>query len=99
MTVDHLDFSKSRYTFVPPLEIEPILESEDGFDLWSFESKEIGISVYVEELENLVDEVADQVDFLWECYGKADPHDLAEDACKLRLSLRKRITQSEVPSE
>lgn len=93
MTFDTIEWGTRRLECFPPLSIEPTRDQESGH-LYRLEDPRLGIDVFAETREQLADELAEQVLFLWDAYAQASPEKFTPAARRLRESLLDRMTES-----
>jgi hypothetical protein len=79
--------------FDPPLHLTPYLD-EDTQQLLVVSDPLLNIHAYAQTREQLTDELAAQVFFLWDEYAQAEPDTLTEGAQALRDALLSRCRET-----
>lgn len=70
----------------PALLLQPILD-EESQQLYVVEVPDLTLHAYAQTREHLLQEISDQIAFLWDTYVEAPAHTLAADALQLREQL------------
>jgi hypothetical protein len=84
-------FNKRRFFFKEPLWLEPELEKEDK-QLIEVEYAALGLNAFARTREELIDEVCEQIAFLWDAYAQADDSKLTPEAQQLKEALLKSVS-------
>jgi len=93
MIFDAIEWGGRRLQFDPPLTLDPMMDDESG-QLYRLEDKDLGIDVFAQTREQLADELAEQVVFLWDTYVQESPEKLTSAAKRLCGALQQRILES-----
>ena len=78
--------------FDPPLVLKPSLDDETR-QLLLVTNEDLGIYVYAQTREQLADELAAEVFFLWDEYAQESPDKLTDKAKELRTKLLNRCRE------
>lgn len=93
MIFDAIEWGGRRLEFDSPLILDVKMDDESG-QLYRLEAKDLGIDVFAQTREQLADELAEQVLFLWDAYAQESPEKLTSAARRLREVLLRRIRES-----
>ena len=78
------------FRFRQPLTLKPSLD-EESQQLYVVEAADLTLLAYAQTREQLLQEIAEQIAFMWDAYVNAVEDDLAADALRLRQRLREDI--------
>jgi hypothetical protein len=92
MTFDRIEWLGRQLVFDPPLTLEPTMDEESG-QLYILIDEKLGIDVYAQTRENVIDELAEQLLFQWDTYAIENPERLTPGARRLREALRSRMRE------
>jgi len=95
MIFDSIEWADRRLTINPPLTLQPTMDDESG-QLYVLVDHHLGIDVFARNREQLADELAEQVLFLWDTYAQEAPDRLTDSARTLREKLQGRIQESDL---
>jgi hypothetical protein len=98
MSFDRIEWHGRQLVFDPPLTLEPTMDEESG-QLYILTDKELGIDVFAQTRENVIDELAEQLVFQWDSYAREVPERLTPGARRLREALLKRMREDEIASQ
>ena len=91
---DHIKGKHRLLSLNPPLEISLRINYHTKY--FSFVDENMGISVHESNLDRVVDEVIDQLVFIWEAYGLGNDGKMTAQAKKYAAYVRQRIKESEL---
>lgn len=98
-SVDLSPIQVSRFTWLerefllnPPLVLTPTLDEETR-QLYVLTDRSFGIDVFAETRDHLVQELYEQIVFLWDTYADEAAERLSPDAYSVMLELKKLITR------
>lgn len=91
MTFSQVEYQQRIFLLVPPLVLEPILDESQQLFLATEDT--LDIHVYASTRDQLADELAEQIAFLYDSYVMEDPTKLSKSALTLRESLHNRIKE------
>ncbi len=83
MTFDRVQYNGRALVLHPPLTLTPHLDQEFG-----------QLHVFAQTREQLAEELAKQLLFLWDAYALEDPARLTESARQLRDELRRGVEEA-----
>jgi hypothetical protein len=92
MTFERVEWHGRQLAMTPPLEIQPTLDEDSG-QLYVLTDEELDIHVFAPTREQAVDELAEQLLFLWDAYARETPERLTAKARQLGQNLRRRIRE------
>lgn len=92
LTVCSVTYNGRSLELDPPLTLVPTLDDESG-QLYMAVDESLGVHVFAPTREQLADELAEQLLFLWDTYAQEDPRHLTESAQHLRDELRTRLRE------
>lgn len=92
MVFDLVSFGDRALRLSPPLVIHPTLDEETK-QLYMAVDKDLDLCAFAHSRESLVDEINEQLLFLWQTYAREDPDRLTEGAQRLRETLRMRMRE------
>jgi hypothetical protein len=92
MIFDHFWVDGVRYDITPPLELHPAPD-ETGELLTAYDAF-MDIYLFAPDTDALIEEVKEQLAFLWEEYACAPDDELTKAACLLKQRLLARIRPS-----
>lgn len=81
-----------QFKFAHPLTLNPYLD-EDTQQLLIVEEPEISLHAFAQTREQLVQEIAEQIAFMWDAYVNPSPRELAPDALRLRHTLVQKVIE------
>jgi hypothetical protein len=90
MTFDRVQYNGRALILHPPLTLTPHLDQESG-QLYVATDERLGVHMFAQTREQLAEELAEQLLFLWEAYALEDPARLTGSARQLRNELRHRV--------
>ena len=93
MTFDHVRYNGRTLVLHPPLTLTPRLDQESN-QLYVAMDKPLGVHVFAQTREQLAEELAEQLLFLWDTYALEDPARLTESAQRMREELRRRVEEA-----
>jgi len=93
MSFSHVEHNGRVLVLTPPITLYPMLDEESS-QLLVATDQELGIHVYAQTREALVEELAEQLLFLWDTYAQEAPDRLTSDACQLGQVLRQRLREA-----
>lgn len=93
MTFDRVQYNGRALVLHPPLTLTPRLDQEPG-QLYVATDERLGVHVFAQTREQLAEELAEQLLFLWDAYALEDPSRLTESARRLRDELRRRVEEA-----
>lgn len=96
MTFDHVEWGLRRLVIDPPLSIDPTLDEAESGPLYVLCDEGLGIRVFAQTREQLVEELAEQLIFQWDAYARESPDRLTAPAQRLREALRDRMREESV---
>ena len=96
MTFDHVEWGLCRLVIDPPLSIDPTLDEAESGPLYVLSDEGLGIRVFAQTREQLVEELAEQLIFQWDAYARESPDRLTAPAQRLREALRDRMREESV---
>jgi hypothetical protein len=80
-----VEYAGRKLSIDPPLQVVPALDESE--QLLTALVGNIGLDVFAPTREELVDEVSEQIFFLWDTYALSSDEDLTESARKLKFNL------------
>lgn len=89
MTFEQLEYHGEVYKFKSPLALES--QFDESQQLFVVKNEELTIYAYSQTIEQLENELAEQIHFLWIEYAKEDDKNLTPDAINLKTKLLKYI--------
>ena len=92
MTFDRIEWLGRQLVFDPPLTLEPTMDEESG-QLYILTDESLGIDVFAQTRENVIDDLAEQLLFQWDAFALEDPERLTPGARRLREALRSRMRE------
>ncbi len=87
MTFERLRYDDRSLILTPPLTLTPHLDDESS-QLYVMMDEPLGVHVYAQTRDQLVEELAGQLSFLWDAYALEAPERLTEPARRLAEELR-----------
>lgn len=94
MIFERVEYRGRALLIEPLLTLTPLLD-EESKQLFVATDESLGLHVYAPTRDQLVDEVAEQLMFLWDTFGCGSSERLTEDARQLRTRLRARINEAD----
>ncbi len=83
-------YKKRMFLFTEPLQFAPQLD-EEGKQLLVIDKPDLGLNVFARTREELVEEISEQVAFLWDEFALAEEDSLTPEAQKLRNAILKAV--------
>lgn len=93
LAVTDFEVGGARLIIDPPLAL-PVTLDRDSHQLFVVEERAVGLHAFAVLREDLLEEVVDQLAFLWRAYATAPPEALAPDAVALRERILLRIREA-----
>jgi len=93
MTFESVTCNNRTLQLALPLTLVPTLD-EDTKQLYVVADAALGLHAYAYTREDLADEVAEQLVYLWQEYGLEDPEALSGEARDLRQALCQRLSEA-----
>ncbi len=94
MTFDRIEWRGRHLILDPPLTLEPTMDEESG-QLYMLADESLGIDVFAQTREAVIDELAEQLMFQWDAYAREIPNRLTVGARRLQDALRARMREDE----
>lgn len=91
---DEVEVADGRFLLDPPIVLTPELDA-DVQQYFVAEVDEFGLSLGGRTRDTLLQDFAEQLNFIWCEYAMADEHELTEDALELRRRLLERVKRVE----
>ncbi|MGK5082982.1 hypothetical protein WDW37_06725 [Bdellovibrionota bacterium FG-1] len=88
-----LKWKNRVFEFAQPMEFTPSLDAETQ-QLYVIEDASLGLNVFSETREGLVQELSEQVAMLWDEYADEEDENLADDALAVAKKLRQAIKRA-----
>ena len=92
ITLEEIQWANHRFRFREALKLTPTLDRESQ-QLLVVEEPQISLHAFSYTREQLIQEIAEQISFMWEEYVKEDESALAKDALRLRQELLNRLEE------
>ncbi len=90
LSLSWLEHAGRTYLMSPPITVQPRLDDESQQHFVA-EIAELCVVAQGDTRDDLLDDIAAQIDFLWQEYASAEEADLSEDAIALRWTLLGRL--------
>jgi len=98
MTFDRIEWFGRQLVIDPPLTLEPSMDEDSG-QLFILTDASLGIDVFAQTREGVVDELAEQLLFQWDTYAHEDPGRLTPGALRLREAMLARIREVDLATQ
>ena len=89
--LDKFVWSGRSFTFSYPLILEPKID--ESSQLITATDPSIGLLTFAENREDLIEEIKEQLAFMWDAYVMSQEEDLAPDALRLREKLKQLMSE------
>ncbi len=93
ITLKVIYWEDREFILEKPLNLVPHLDEETQ-QLLIVEEPDLEIHAFAQTREQLVQEIAEQIAFMWDTYAKAEEHRLTEDAIRLSKNLKQRVREA-----
>jgi hypothetical protein len=96
--LSRVEYAGRKLTIAPPLRVVPVLDESE--QLLTALDAQIGLDVFAPTRKELLEEVSEQLVFLWDTYALSSDDDLTESAQKLKSNLLEHLKDtSHAPQE
>jgi hypothetical protein len=85
VTLEEFTWNQQIFCFLQPLTLKP--EWNEAERLFTVEYQDLNLYVFTESQALIIDEIFEQLAFLWDAYVDVEPNKLAPDALQLRERL------------